>query len=221
MILVKCFICPFCDHLIPNDNTTIRGTYSSFFDVKGDFPNRTYDYEIYLKLIHCPACDKTTFRASYTGKLMEKDISIPIYPKSFAKIFPEYIPGKIREDYEEAYAVLNYSPKASATLSRRCLQGMIRDYWGITKANLFLEIDALKEHIPAQQFKAIDSLRKLGNIGAHMSKDTDLIIDIEPYEAEKLLKLIEILLDQWYVNRHEQETLYNDIEEIASKKTLK
>lgn len=215
---MKSFICPFCDHLIPNDSTTVRGIHSSFKDLQGIYSNGDYNYQIYIMLIHCPACEKTTFRAFYTGKLMDNNISIPIYPKSFAKIFPEYIPKQIREDYEEAYAVLNYSPKASATLSRRCLQGMIRDFWGITKSTLFQEIDALKEHIPAQQFKAIDSLRKLGNIGAHMSKDTNLIIDIDPDEAAKLLKLIEILLNQWYVNRHEQETLYNDIVEIVSKK---
>lgn len=215
---MKSFICPFCDHLIPNDSTTVRGIHSSFKDLQGIYSNGDYNYQIYIMLIHCPACEKTTFRAFYTGKLMDNNISITIYPKSFAKIFPEYIPKQIREDYEEAYAVLNYSPKASATLSRRCLQGMIRDFWGITKSTLFQEIDALKEHIPAQQFKAIDSLRKLGNIGAHMSKDTNLIIDIDPDEAAKLLKLIEILLNQWYVNRHEQETLYNDIVEIVSKK---
>ena len=32
---------------------------------------------------------------------------------------------QLMDDYEEACAIVNLSPKASATLSRRCLQGMI------------------------------------------------------------------------------------------------
>ena len=59
------------------------------------------------------------------------ELTVPIYPASFAVQFPEYVPVQIRSDYEEAYAILSISPKASATLSRRCLQGMIHDFWDI------------------------------------------------------------------------------------------
>ena len=51
-----------------------------------------------------------------------------------------------------------------------------------------------------------------------MEKDINVIIDIDPEEAEKLIKLIELLLDQWYINRHEQELLYSDIIEIDNNK---
>ena len=44
-----------------------------------------------------------------------------------------------------------------------------------------------------------------------MEKDINLIVDIDPNEAQKLIKLIEHLLEQWYINRHEQERLYADI----------
>lgn len=44
-----------------------------------------------------------------------------------------------------------------------------------------------------------------------MEKDINLIVDIEPDEAEKLLKLIELLMEQWYINRHQQDSLYTDI----------
>ena len=127
---------------------------------------------------------------------------------------------QIRQDYEEAYAILNLSPKASATLSRRCLQGMIRDFWGITKNNLAAEIDALQDKIPAAQFAAINALRKIGNIGAHMEKDVNTIVDIEPEEAQKLIQLIEMLLKQWYIERHEQEKLYEDITKISADKQV-
>ena len=113
--------------------------------------------------------------------------------------------------YEEACSIVNLSPKASATLSRRCLQGMIRDFFQVSKANLFEEINAIKDKIPTEQWAVLDGLRRIGNIGAHMERDINLIVDIEPGEAQKLIKLIELLLQQWYIERHNQQELYADI----------
>ena len=44
-----------------------------------------------------------------------------------------------------------------------------------------------------------------------MEKDINLIVDIEPDEAQKLIKLIELLLKQWYIERHNQQELFADI----------
>ena len=98
---------------------------------------------------------------------------------------------------------------------------MIRDFWGITKGRLFDEVTDLKSHIPAKQWKAIDGLRQLGNIGAHMEKDVNLIIDIEKDEAQQLLRLVEMLMGQWYINRHNQEALYDEISQAAAAKAAK
>lgn len=68
-----------------------------------------------------------------------------LLPQSSAKPQPDAIPEPLRLDYYEACAIRDLSPKASATLIRRCLQGMIRDYCGIAKATLAKEIDALRE----------------------------------------------------------------------------
>jgi len=48
-------------------------------------------------------------------------------------------------------------------------------------------------------------VRSIGNIGAHMEKDINLIVDVEPNEADLLVRLIEVLLDEWYIRRHERE----------------
>ena len=48
-------------------------------------------------------------------------------------------------------------------------------------------------------------MRSIGNIGAHMEKDINLIVDVEPNEADLLVRLIEVLLDEWYIRRHERE----------------
>ena len=95
---------------------------------------------------------------------------------------------------------------------------MIRDFWDIKENNLSAAITALENKIPAMQWHVLDGVRRIGNIGAHMEKDINVIIDIDPEEAEKLIKLIELLLDQWYINRHEQELLYSDIIEIDNNK---
>ena len=138
--------------------------------------------------------------------------TIPIFPVSIAKQFPSYIPESILQDYEEACAIVALSPKASATLSRRCLQGMIRDFWGIAgKKRLIDEIDALQDKVSAAQWKILNSIRRLGNIGAHPEADVNLIIDIEPEDAQKLISVIELLIRQWYIERHEQEQLYKDV----------
>lgn len=88
---------------------------------------------------------------------------------------------------------------------------MIRDFWNIKESNLSKAIEKLEEKIPVPQWNVIDGVRRIGNIGAHMEKDINLIVDINPNEAQKLIKLIEHLLEQWYINRHEQERLYADI----------
>lgn len=48
---------------------------------------------------------------------------------------------------------------------------------------------------------AIDHVRALGNIGAHMEKDINLIVDIDPDEAQKIIGLIELLFVEWYTAR--------------------
>ena len=103
---------------------------------------------------------------------------------SKAKMFPRYISKAIRKDYEEAYLIKDMSPKVSATLSRRCIQGMIRDFWKVKKSTLFEEIEAIKNKIEPQTLLAIDSVREVINIGAHMQMDVNLIIEIHPKEAK-------------------------------------
>jgi hypothetical protein len=141
-----------------------------------------------------------------------------LIPPSKAKPFPEYIPEAVRRDYTEACTIVEASPKASATLARRCLQGMIRDFWSISKPRLKDEVDMLQEKVDPLTWKAIDAVRSVGNIGAHMEKDIDLIIDIDPGEAETLIGLVELLLKDWYINRHEREEQLKAVVRIGADK---
>ncbi len=138
-----------------------------------------------------------------------------LLPDTKANVYPDYIPFAIRQDYEEAYTILDLSPKASATLSRRCLQGMIRDFWSVKKGRLVDEINAIEDKVDPLTWKSIDAVRKVGNIGAHMEKDINLIIDVEPKEAQLLIQLIELLFEEWYIHRHERELKLNSIVGLA------
>ncbi|MFZ6664200.1 DUF4145 domain-containing protein [Peijinzhouia sedimentorum] len=141
-----------------------------------------------------------------------------LLPDSIAIIYPDYIPSALRQDYEEAYSTLELSPKASATLSRRCLQGMIRDFWRVKKGRLIDEINAIEDKVDPLTWKSIDAIRKVGNIGAHMEKDINLMIDVDAKEAILLVQLIEMLFEEWYIHRHEREKKLNAIVDIAKDK---
>ena len=139
-------------------------------------------------------------------------------PQSKAKPFPSYIPQQILDDYQEACLIVDLSPKASATLSRRVLQGVIHDFWSIKKNRLIDEVNELKGKIDQPTWEAIDAVRSIGNIGAHMEKDINLIVDVEPDEAELLIGLIEILLKDWYIARHDRQQHLQKIVAVAQAK---
>lgn len=215
------FTCPYCG-MVMVVNSSTHSTRNPSFTRDDGYVWANYGYStdsdaIRLDFYKCPNCESVTIIAKGIGSAVS-DVDTILRPFSTAKQYPDYIPRQIREDYEEACAVLYLSPKSSATLARRCLQGMIRDFWGITKGTLHSEIIALKDKIQPGLWQVIDSLRQLGNIGAHMEKDTNLIVEIDPGEAEKLIRLIEHLMKEWYITREEQSKLFSDILQINADK---
>lgn len=209
------FQCPFCSNFMSIDDGTFTKKYVSFdeypFESNGHLGNLTPNEScIEIDFYKCPNCEKYSIFANGLGSNVDNVNSL-LQPKSSAKQYPDYIPEAIRQDYEEACAIANLSPKASATLSRRCLQGIIRNFWGITKPTLNKEIDELRDKVPADLWSSIDALRQLGNIGAHMEKDTNIIVDIDPNEANSLIQLIELLMKEWYINREERKKLFSSI----------
>lgn len=125
------FQCPYCSMIMPLTKDTLRVQTPNFEQSRvtswksNDEPSNVSALEI--SFYKCPNCGQYTITAKGIGNAV-KDINVPIRPVSSAKQFPDYIPQAIKQDYEEACAIVYLSPKASATLSRRCLQGMIRDF---------------------------------------------------------------------------------------------
>ena len=213
------YVCPFCGHAQAFSNSYTcheNGFYVSYHTSRIPDTHKESSFYIYTFQCNNLACRRIAVTA--INRISCKQIDL--VPRVVMRNYPDYMPEQIRRDYTEANLILEASPKAAATLLRRCLQGMIRDFWSVKKENLYAEINAIQDKVTPAQWKALDGLRKIGNIGAHMEKDVNLIVDINLDEAQKLLRLIEILLEKWYIARHDEEALCADIREIADEKAL-
>lgn len=212
----KHIACPYCSIEFALDNNSYRSHQLSFEYPLGGChdPFSTepkVDY-LYVDYYRCPVCNHTAIIAINK----DKNSVIPIQPVSFAKHFPEYIPQEIIADYEEAYAISHLSPKASVILSRRCIESIIKDFWGSDKFKLSAAIESLKSEIPDDLYTVLKSAAKIGNAGAHYKVDSyGIPIDIKPFEANSLLRLIELLFDDWYIKRHNRSMLFEQLNNSA------
>jgi uncharacterized protein DUF4145 len=116
---------------------------------------------------------------------------------------PKEVPEEVARDYREACIVLPDSAKASAALSRRCLQHLLRTAAGVKPGDLASEIQQVLDggSLPSRLAEAVDAIRNIGNFAAHPTKSTgtDSIVDVEPGEAEWNLDVLESLFDYYFV----------------------
>lgn len=219
------WVCPYCGHAATITDAGKDSTWA-----KIDFAPKAEGF-LYLEFgaIRCPndeclevmlhlTVDHCVDAGGNARKRVRNLKRTMIFPDSTAKPQPPYIPQPIRDDYGEACRIRDLSPKASATLSRRCLQGVIRDFWEIQKARLKDEIDALKEIVDDELWGAIDGVRKVGNIGAHMERDINTIVDVDPDEAQILIGLLELLFKETYVARENRRRRLDDMKKLALEK---
>ena len=152
----------------------------------------------------CPECNRlivklVLLRSNYHPAY------ILVRPKGFSRSpLPSEVDDiQVVEDYSEAALVLNDSPKASAALSRRCLQHILREKGGVTKSDLSSEIIEIisSGNLPSVIAENLDAIRNIGNFAAHPIKCTSTgeIVDVEPNEAEWNLEVLEQLVDFYYV----------------------
>lgn len=160
---------------------------------------------------HCPACEKAIIWLLYSRSIVYGPtyhtpsgtlVTTLVYPRGTNRQpVPTEVPDEYAEDYREACLILRDSPKASAALSRRCLQHVLREKAGIKSNNLFEEIQKVRGSLPSNIASLLDVPRDIGNIAAHPMKnaDTGLIVSVEPWEAEWCLEIIEALFDYYFV----------------------
>jgi hypothetical protein len=167
--------------------------------------NLGYDqqYHYMLRKTDCPACGNATLELLLylRGGGFVKSL---MWPKGIARApLSTDVPEQFSDDYREACLVLTDSPKASAALSRRCLQVLLRGVAKVKPSDLSREIDEVisSKSLPSHLAQAIDAIRNIGNFAAHPVKSTNTgeVVDVEPGEAEWLLDVLEGLFDFYFV----------------------
>jgi hypothetical protein len=159
------------------------------------------DYLIKAYRMNCPACGRLTINLMAMDGAGVQRANWMVHPKAVARSpLDDVIPDAFREDFREASVVLADSQKASAALSRRCLQAVLRDQ-GFDQHRLVDQIKAAIPTLPGYVADPLDYVRKLGNVAAHPTANevTGEIVDIEPGEADALLGVLEDLFDHYYV----------------------
>jgi hypothetical protein len=157
----------------------------------------------------CPACGRYIIslselydRAS-SGRYLKNRETL-CYPKAPSRVpLPQEVPNEYACDYREACLTLVDSPKASAALSRRCLQNLLREEANVKPGNLADEIQQVldEKRRPSLLLKSLDAIRNIGNFAVHPTKSvaSGEIIDVEPGEAEWNLGVLKSLFDYFFV----------------------
>lgn len=197
--------------------------------------NATGSHGLFSQFIVCPnlASRKYTLIVALKEIIEDKNrqptlgasslMSWRLVPWGSARTSPDYVPQPIRDDYTESCSIVDLSAKAAATLARRAVQGIIRDYWGISKATLKQELDELGKRVgtgdvTAEICQSIDVVRGVGNIGAHMEKDINIIVDVDAEEAQLLIELVEMLVEDTYIARAARQQQYARLLALKQKK---
>lgn len=161
-----------------------------------------------LRSTSCPGCERLIIvmvDQSYGNYgPPEEDMTIVIWPRrtNLPRV-PDEVPDEFSEDYIEAFMVLTISEKASAALSRRCLQHILREKASVKPSSLDQEITQVldSKQLPAYLAESLDAVRNIGNFAAHpiKSKNTGEVIAVEPGEAEWCIDVIEGLFSFYFV----------------------
>lgn len=116
---------------------------------------------------------------------------------------PAEVPDPLRSVAVEAGLILADSPRASAALSRRCLQQVLREESKAPPSDLFHEIEwaIANAGLPSHAKEGLHDLREIGNMAAHpnMSTATGEYLEVEPGEAEWTLDVLDALFDHYFV----------------------
>ena len=178
-----------------------------------------------VKYLVCPSCFKAVLHLVKI-KVRHKSISSQIYPTfSFRSPASKLVPKDLADDFNEAIKVLPYSPKASAALSRRCLQHLL-NLQGFKRRNLIDSIEKTIATLPSHLAENLDAVRNIGNFAAHpiKNKNTGEIVNVEPEEASWNLDVLESLFDYYYVRPYISKTKRDALDEklkSAGKPTMK
>lgn len=171
-------------------------------------------WSLYTMICPNPDCGKMIIKLEtgypqkdFTGKIVgiqgaQYELTVNPLTSSRPPV-PKEVDEKFATDYKEACLVMKFSPKASAALSRRCLQNILREKASVKPGDLYREIQQVIDNnsLPSHLSASIDAIRSIGNFGTHPIKSTSTgeIVEVEVGEAEWTLDVLESLFDFYFV----------------------
>lgn len=205
--------CPHCfKNIYVGGRTTTTLDYVGYHIISLYYMGRDTRYHWWIEKIVCPACGQFILRLVYSDKAKANYSEGPEFgTEQFVQVWPKHsgrppipyeVPEHFGSGYLEACLVLTDSPRASAALSRGCLQLILREQMGAKGKNLQQEIEWAVEScgLPPSITDLLDIPRRIGNRAVHPSFiDATRISDVEPWEAEWCLEVIEALYEYLFV----------------------
>lgn len=175
------------------------------------YEDSTSDWWLYRRT--CPSCKKFIFSLYESfdriitmggAKRYQSQREFLCYPRAISRApLSSDVPASFAADYREACLTLADSPKASAALSRRCLQHILREVAKVKHGSLADEIQLAidSKELPSYLTESLDAVRNIGNFAAHpiKSKASGEVIEVEQGEAEWNLDVLESLFDFYFV----------------------
>lgn len=160
-----------------------------------------------LTMTQCPSCERMILKKqlkTIKNRYWTQTSDILIHPIGIARTpLPKEVPERYSNPYKKASEVLPISAEASAAISRRCLQDLLREEAKVKPGNLADEIQQVIDSgkLPTGLSESIDAIRNIGNFGTHPIKSTNTgeIVDVEEGEAEWLLDTLDGLFDYYLV----------------------
>lgn len=200
-----------------NDRPDFRGNPSDHLeDIVGKTNVQGFETplkaDIAFAWMHCPnrACGRLIVKGESTRTTSSSGIpqvkklaEWVVLPRRFTRHVNPLVPEQYADDYRQAAAILDDSPKASAGLARRVLADLLADYGKYTQFQLSARIDAFVKdpNNPSALRQHLHYLREIADFGVHTQKDstTGVIIDVEVGEAEWCLDVLDRLFDYFII----------------------
>ena len=202
--------CPHCGNKTSHVVTSQTSSREKVYDTNGEFIG---EFDNYFYLTACKTCNEICLFSDWElsdnpGNLNE---AVPFYP--YKRKLAEAVPKEIRKSYEEAKKVEKISPNAFAVLTRRSLELLCKDQKAKGN-NLKEQISDLsaKGNIPSTLIEMADTLRFLGNIGAH-----EIEFDFEKSETQAMDDFLVAMLEYVYVAPNKIRNLLDSISKKSKK----
>lgn len=198
--------CPHCKVGVRFESTSIRVGGSNHGRLDPILFNTPSDYSLKVRSSGCPACGRPILVATSLVRpgTSDAEINTLLWPDGADRPIPTELESEAPQlavDFREAVAVLSKSKKASAALSRRCLQAVLTSKGRAKGRDLSAQIESVLEDLPRELAMNVDAIRHVGNFAAHPLKSTSTgeIVPVEDGEAEWVLDVLEQLFEYYFV----------------------